>query len=267
MRYEILPARSTEEKVLRHVPAEVPLAVTASPVKGLGPTLKLTTRLARHGYTMIPHVPARLIESEGHLDEIVGSLRAAGIRDVFVPAGDADRPAGRYDAALPLLRRIAELGGPFEHVGITGYPESHPRIDDDVTIQAMWDKRAFSTYIVSNLCFDARVLTAWLRRVRRRRVTLPVYVGVAGPVDRTKLLAVAVKIGVGESTRFLARHPSWFLRFAAPGGYVPERLLHPGAPVLTAPGMGVAGLHVFTFNQLAETESWRRAMLTRAGRP
>jgi methylenetetrahydrofolate reductase (NADPH) len=31
--------------------------------------------------------------------------------------------------------------------------------------------------------------------------------------------------------------------------------------LLTAPDSGVAGLHVYTFNQLAETERWRQRML------
>jgi methylenetetrahydrofolate reductase (NADPH) len=150
-------------------------------------------------------------------------------------------------------------------MGITGYPESHPFLHDDITVQAMWDKRAHAAYIVSNLCFDPRTLGDWLARIRRRGVTLPVHVGVAGPVQRARLLAMATKIGVGESTRFLTRHPSWFLRFATPGGYEPERLLSRSAQALTAPSAGVAGLHLFTFNQLAETERWRRALLDRLG--
>ncbi|MFI2200371.1 5,10-methylenetetrahydrofolate reductase [Streptomyces sp. NPDC020192] len=265
VRYEVLPARATEEKVLAHVPRDVVVTVTASPVKGLEPTLTLTERLAAHGYRVVPHVPARLLRDDTHLKDVTERLRAAGVDDLFVPAGDADPPAGPYHGALPVLRRLSELGRPFAELGITGYPESHPLIHDDITIQSMWDKRTHATYIVSNLCFDPRVLGDWINRIRRRDVTLPVYVGVAGPVQRTKLLAMATKIGVGESTRFLAKHASWFLRFAAPGGYVPERLLDRGAEVFTRPSAGVAGLHLFTFNQIAETERWRRAVLDRLG--
>lgn len=263
VRYEVLPAKATHDAVLAHVPRDVVVTVTASPVKGLDPTLDLATRLAGHGYRVVPHVPARLLRDGAHLAEVVHRLREAGVDDVFVPAGDASPPAGPYEGALPVLRRLAELGSPFSGVGITGYPERHPLIEDDITIQAMWDKHPHATYIVSNLCFDARVLGEWVTRVRRREVTLPVHVGVAGPVERTKLLAMATKIGVGESTRFLARHASWFARLAAPGGYAPERLLRRSAPVLTAPSAAVAGLHLFTFNQIAETERWRRALLDR----
>ncbi|MEU6258004.1 5,10-methylenetetrahydrofolate reductase [Streptomyces sp. NPDC047043] len=263
VRYEVLPARATEEKVLAHVPRDVVVTITASPVKGLEPTLALTERLAAQGYRVVPHVPARLLRDDAHLKEVAGRLREAGVDDVFVPAGDADPPAGSFEGALPVLRRLSELGGPFADVGITGYPESHPLIHDDLTIQAMWDKRAHATYIVSNLCFDPRVLGEWIARIRRRDVSLPVYLGVAGPVQRTKLLAMATKIGVGESTRFLTKHASWFLRFAAPGGYSPEKLLTRTEETLDAPSAGVAGLHLFTFNQIAETEAWRRALLDR----
>ncbi|KUN81067.1 hypothetical protein [Streptomyces griseoruber] len=263
VRYEVLPAKTTEEKVLAHVPRDVVVTVTASPVKGLEPTLDLTARLGAHGYRVVPHVPARLLRDDAHLKEVTGRLREAGVDDVFVPAGDANPPAGAYDGALPVLRRLSELDSPFARVGITGYPETHPLIHDDITIQAMWDKREHATYIVSNLCFDARVLGDWIARIRRRDVVLPVHVGVAGPVQRAKLLAMATKIGVGESTRFLTRHASWFLRFATPGGYSPERLLGRAEEALTAPSAGVAGLHVFTFNQIAETERWRRALLDR----
>jgi methylenetetrahydrofolate reductase (NADPH) len=265
VRYEVLPAKATEDKVLAHVPRDVVVTITASPVKGLEPTLDLTARLAAHGYRVVPHVPARLLRDDAHLKEVVDRLREAGVDDVFVPAGDADPPAGAYDGALPVLRRLSELGSPFARVGITGYPESHPLIHDDLTIQAMWDKRAHATYIVSNLCFDPRVLGEWIARIRRRDVTLPVHVGVAGPVQRTKLLAMATKIGVGESTRFLTKHASWFLRFAAPGGYSPDRLLARSEEALTGPAAGVAGLHLFTFNQIAETEAWRCAVLERLG--
>ncbi|MCX5058866.1 MULTISPECIES: 5,10-methylenetetrahydrofolate reductase [unclassified Streptomyces] len=263
VRYEVLPSKATEDKVLAHVPHDVPVTVTASPVKGLEPTLDLTTRLAARGYRVVPHVPARLLRDDAHLKDVVDRLLEVGVDDVFVPAGDADPPAGVYDGALPVLRRLSEMGSPFGRVGITGYPESHPLLHDDVTVQAMWDKREHAAYIVSNLCFDARVLGEWLARIRRRHVTLPVYLGVAGPVQRAKLLAMATKIGVGESTRFLARHPSWFLRFAAPGGYSPHKLLARTEAALTAPSAGVAGLHLFTFNQIAETERWRRALLDR----
>ncbi len=264
-RYEVLPAASTEEAVLEWVPRDVTMTVTASPARGLDATLDLTARLAARGYQVVPHLSARLVRDDAHLADIVARLTASGITDVFVPAGDAEQPAGRFDSAVSLLDRLGEMGRPFSGVGVTGYPESHPRIGDDVTIQAMWDKRHHATYLVSNLCLDPAVLRRWIARVRARGVTLPLFVGLAGPVDRARLLRMAAKAGVAESARFLAGHTEWFLRVGVPGGYSPERLLHRAGSTLAAPESAVAGLHVFTFNQVRQAEQWRTALLARLG--
>lgn len=263
VRYEVLPTSDVEAQVVENLPAGATVTVTASPSKGLTATLDLAVRLAWRGYDVVPHLAARMVRGPGELAEITSGLREAGITKVFVPAGDADRPAGAYAGALPLLEDLAAAGHPFAEVGITGYPESHPAIHDDLTIQAMWDKRRHANTIVSNLTFDPDVLADWVRRVRARGVTTPILVGLPGPVDRTKLLRMATRIGVGESTKFLAKNRSLFARIAVPGGYDPLRFLDRASGVLGREGMGVAGLHLYTFNQVAETERWRVAELAR----
>ncbi len=264
-RFEVFPAGGVEDAVGEWLAPGTTVTVTASPAKGLDATLDLTERLAGRGYRVVPHVSARLVADGAHLADIVARLTACGVDDVFVPAGDADPPAGEFDSALSLLERLAEMGSPFARTGITGYPESHPRIGDDITIQAMWDKRRYATYLVSNLCFDPATLRRWITRVRARGVTLPLYVGLAGPVERTRLLRMAAKAGASESARFLAGHTEWFLRLGTPGGYSPERLLGRLAATLSSPAANVEGLHLFTFNQVQQTEQWRRELLARLG--
>jgi methylenetetrahydrofolate reductase (NADPH) len=259
-RYEVLPTATIEDKLLEHVPVDRTITVTASPSKGLEQTLDLTERLTGHGYLTVPHLAARMIRDRAELQEICDRLTGKGITRIFVPAGDADPPSG-YPDALSLLEDLKELGSPFPHVGITGYPESHPTIHDDLTIQSMWDKRRYATHIVSNLTFDPSLLSTWVKRMRARGITMPLLIGVPGPVDRAKLVAMAGKIGVGESTRFLVKHKGTFARLAAPGGFTGERFLQKCAARLSAPEMGVEGTHVFTFNQVAETEKWRRDLL------
>ncbi len=264
-RFEVFPASGTADEVARWLAPGTTVTVTASPAKGLAATLDLTQRLAGLGYRVVPHLSARLVADQAHLADIVARLLACGIRDVFVPAGDADPPAGAFHGALDLLERLAEMGSPFPEVGITGYPERHPRIHDDVTVQAMWDKRRHASYIVSNLCFDPAVLRAWITRIRQRGITLPLYVGLAGPVEKAKLVRFAARAGVAESARVLTGHTNWLLRLGTPGGYSPQRLLSRVGSGLTAPESVVAGLHLFTFNQVQETERWRRAQLERFG--
>jgi methylenetetrahydrofolate reductase (NADPH) len=261
-RYEVLPTSSTEDKVLEHLPRDRTVTVTASPSKGLEATFDLAERLTGHGYVVVPHLAARMVTGPTELAEIVDRLRGKGITRVFVPGGDAE-PAGSYPDALALLEDLAAMGSPFAHVGITGYPESHPTLHDDLTVQSMWDKRRYATHIVSNLTFDPAVVRDWVRRLRARGVAMPLLLGIPGPVDRTKLLGMATKIGVGESTKFLAKNKGLFARLAAPGGFTGESFLEKCAPALGEDGALVDGLHVFTFNQVAETEAWRAAMLER----
>ncbi len=262
-RYEIFPAASAEAAVLEAVPRDVVVTVTASPTRGLEPTLAMTERLAAAGYRVVPHLSARLVRDAAHLREVVARLATIGVDDVFIPAGDADPPAGEFTSALDLLEHLASLGNPFERVGITGYPETHPKIEDDVTVQAMWDKRRHATYIVSNLCFDPATLRQWIVRIRRRGVTLPLLVGLAGPVDRARLVQMATKIGVADSARFVAGHSSAFVKLSTPGAYQPERLLDKVGGTLAAPESLVTGLHVFTFNQVANAEQWRQGLISR----
>ncbi len=263
VRYEVLPTKAVAATVASVVPKDVTVTVTASPRKSIEVTVESALELAAAGYKVVPHVSARLLRDSSHLGEVVGRLREAGIEDVFVPAGDADPPVGVYDAALPVIVELAELEQRFR-VGITGYPQTHPQITDDVTIQSMWDKRLYADYIVSNLCFSAPVLRDWIRRVRARGVTLPIYLGMAGPIEPTRLVEVARKIGVAESSRFAGGHLSWVARLSTPGGYQPERLLKRLAATLADPAAGIAGLHVFTFNQLEQTERWRQQLLAAA---
>lgn len=261
-RYEVLPTASAEDTLLQHVARDREITVTASPSKGLEATFELAERLAGHGYPVVPHLAARMVTGRSELSEIADRLTGKGITRIFIPGGDAEA-VGDYPDALALLEDLVHVGSPFDHVGIAGYPESHPTISDDLTVQSMWDKRRHATHIVSNLTFDPDVIRDWVHRMRGRGITMPLLLGIPGPVDRTKLLAMATRIGVGESTRFLNKHKGTFARLAAPGGFTGQRFLEQCAPTLAEPGALVEGLHVFTFNQIPATEAWRTEMLTR----
>ena len=261
-RYEVLPTEDVEGLVLAHVPPEVRITITASPRRGMDATLRLAESLAGQGYSVVPHISARLVRDAAHLREILAAIRAMGASDVFVVAGDAREPAGEFPDSVSLLSAMAPDHG-LRDIGVTGYPESHSFIDDDVTVQAMWDKRRIATYIVSNLCFDPRVVKKWVTRVRRRRVELPIFVGMAGVAEPAKLLRVSTRIGIADSARFLRGHSNWFLRMLQPGGYDPGRFVSALVPELAQPDRKVSGVHVFTFNEIEPTERWRQEMLAR----
>jgi methylenetetrahydrofolate reductase (NADPH) len=260
-RYEVLPTDDVEERVLAVVPREVTITVTASPRRGIDATIDLAERLGRQGYQVVPHISARLIRDDEHLREVLARVAAIGRREIFVIAGDAKEPAGQFPDSVSLLTALMTEPHGMREIGVTGYPERHSFIDDDLTIQAMWDKRRIATYIVSNLCFDPRVAKKWIGRVRRRGVQLPIHIGLAGVADPAKLLRISTRIGVVDSARFLRGHSNWFVRMVQPGGYDPGRFTTGLLPDLAMPDRKIAGLHVFTFNEIEPTERWRQETL------
>ncbi len=260
-RFEILPLDGIEDQVREHLPTDVKVTVTASPRKGLEATLDLSERLARAGYPVVPHLSARLVRDRIHLEEVLSRLKAAGVRELFVPAGDATEP-GEFQGAAELLAAMGEARSQFERIGITGYPESHHLIPDEETIRAMFEKAEMATDIISQLCFEADVIRDWIKNVRERGTHLPIWIGMPGCVDEAKLMRITMKIGMAESARYL-RHNSGVLARVLKRQFKPDRLLRDLTPVVSDPAAKVAGFHLYTFNEVGRTERWRRRTLTR----
>lgn len=262
-RYEVLPLAGTAEEVAAHVPTTLPVTVTASPRRGMEPTLALTEKLARGGYSAVPHLAARLLYDEQHLAEVLARLDEAGVRDVFVVAGDGDPSAGDFSNSLQLLaaiKRIQRLGPArgLPAMGISGYPEGHPLVPAEELDRALLAKQSLSSYVVTQMCFDPGAVLGWMGHARELGVRLPVHVGIAGAVDRLKLLRISARIGVGGSIRFLRKHQGGSVLLRS-GGYRPDALL---AELSSAAGDGaLAGLHVYTLGDVATTERWRRELL------
>lgn len=267
-RYEILPLVRAAEDVQEHVPRVLPVTVTASPRRGLEPTVALTEVLSGLGFTVVPHLAARLVRDEGHLRDLLQRLHQAGVVDVFIVAGDGEQPVGDYFDSLELLtaidrlQRAGNLPG-LTRLGFAGYPEGHPLVDGAGLWRALLDKAPLATYVVTQMCFDARAVLAWTDRANRAGVSLPVYAGIPGVVDRHKLLRVAARIGVGESMRFLSKHQRGLLRLFDPRGYRPDRLVAGLMPGAESSRACVTALHIYTLGDVAGTERWRRRTLDR----
>src|SRR5699024_6820959 len=170
-----------------------------------------------------PHLSARLVQDEATLATTLDTLANSGVEELFVIGGDALEPVGEYSSALELLQAISAQDRHFR-IGVAGYPEPHPLISDDVAVQAMWDKREYASYIGSQMCFDARALLTWVRRVRHRGVDLPILVGLPGPASTSKLLRVGSKIGVGQSTGVLGKRRGWLRDLVSPRPWGPSEL-------------------------------------------
>lgn len=263
-RYELLPFMGFEDELTK-LPDGAKVAITASPEKGLELTVDQSVRTAEHGFETIPHIAARAVESEAHLEEVATRLSDAGIEDLFVPGGDNEEPLGPYDSSYQLLTDLDERGYSFPEVGITGYPEGHPIIDDDTLIDELQKKEPYATYIVTQLCFDPTDIIRWIEDIRGLGIELPVYVGIPGVMQYQRMLSISRKVGVGDSIRFVKKTTGilGMLRqmLGAKGRYEPDALIEGLSPYAGQVRYDIAGVHLYTFNQVDDIEHWRRDLL------
>jgi methylenetetrahydrofolate reductase (NADH) len=243
------------------LPAGATVSVTASPAKGIEATIALCEQLQAHGFRAVPHVSARMIRDRAHLADLIARLEGAGVDRAFVVGGDAKEP-GAYPDGLSLLREMAEIGHPLSEIGIPGYPQGHAFIADRVLLEALRAKAAFASYVTTQLCFDPAAIASWISERRAEGISLPVHVGMPGVADPQKLLTIAARIGVADTHRFLVKNVRFVTRLIRSGGfYRPDGLLEGLASAAADPAIGISGLHIYTFNAVRATESWRLSTL------
>jgi methylenetetrahydrofolate reductase (NADPH) len=257
---EVIPTSTIKDRLV-HIPTGSYVSITCSPVKGLEPTLALVEQLRslpdERQLKLTPHIAARLVRDKGHLRELLARLEDARVESVFIPGGDAEKPAGAYDCSLDLLRDMAEIGHSIEDVGIASHPEGHPLVGDAELLQLLKDKQPFATYLVTQMCFDPDALVSWLNRIRAEGVTLPAWIGLPGVAEMTKLISLSLRIGVGQSVKILKKQKGLVRKMFSAKPYQPDDLLAGLLPHLIDPSMNIPGFHLFSFNDIERTERWR----------
>lgn len=261
---EIIPTKTIKERLF-HLPRHSYVAITCSPATGVGPTLDMVDELRAlpedQQLKLVPHIAARMVRDKGHLREIISRLDDAAVESVFIPGGDAEEPAGHYHCALDLLRDIADIGHRFEYVGVAAHPEGHPYVDESESLRLLIEKQKYSNYLVTQMCFDPDLLLRWLRSIRESGVTLPAWLGLPGVTDIPKLIALSLRIGVGQSVKILSKQTGLVRRMISAKPYQPDDLLAGLQPYLGDPVLDIPGFHLFSFNDVERTERWRMKTL------
>ena len=257
---EVIPTRTIVDRLV-HLPRHSYVSITCSPEKGVGPTLDMVDTLRalpeERQLKLVPHIAARAVRDKGQLREILARLDEARVESVFVPGGDAVQPAGDYDCSLGLLRDMADIGHQFEDVGVASHPEGHPLVDDATLLRLLLDKQPYASYLVTQMCFDPGVLIEWLRGIRKAGVKLPAWLGLPGVAEVPKLIALSMRIGVGQSVRVLKKQKGLVKKIMTAKPYQPDDLLAGLRPHIDDPELDIPGFHLFSFNNVEKTERWR----------
>jgi methylenetetrahydrofolate reductase (NADPH) len=223
----------------------------------------------RAGLEPVAHLPARRIRDRAELDDILKRLNGeAGARKLLIIAGDKDE-ASAFPDALALIKSGALAKAGITGIGITGYPEGHPKIPEGALEQAMRDKiteaaaQNLKLSIVSQFAFDPAAIVAWVKRLRAAEIIAPVQVGMAGPTSVTSLLRYAKRCGVNTSFRGLFSGASGLLGHAALGQATPDNILE--ALGAAQAELGDTHPHYFSFGGVVETARYAHAAAIAAG--
>jgi methylenetetrahydrofolate reductase (NADPH) len=260
-RFEILPVGKGQEEAI-DLPEPARITITSSPKHGIDESLEVAVRLRELGHGTTLHVAARGVRDAAHLNGLLDRAGEAGIDDLLVIGGDNPEPLGPYASAVDLLEALADHPARPATLGIGAYPEGHPLIDDEQLWEALERKSRLAGYVVTQLCFDADVLLSWLDELRARGVTLPLFIGIPGPVDRRRLIEVSARIGVGPSLRFVRKQHGLIRRLFTSPARSATRLYDQLAPHTGE--RGIAGFHFYTFNDLESTWRWVMERQSRA---
>jgi methylenetetrahydrofolate reductase (NADPH) len=221
--------------------------------------------LRRAGLNPVPHIGARHIESASQLERLMARLVAeAEVDRVLIIGADRNRPAGPFDSSLAVMESGLLQKAGILRMSIGGFPEGNPKISDAVLEEALAAKVNFAhsaglqLSIMTQFCFEAEPVVAWLHRVRAMGIDVPVRIGLAGPAGLVTLMRYAVHCGVGNSLKVLTDKPS-FARLLIEKG--PEPILRGIISALPPPSpdalpFGIAGFHFFVFGGLKKTMEW-----------
>jgi len=223
-------------------------------------------RLRDAGFEPVPHIAVRRLASFTQASDFLQrAVGQAQVRAALIIGGDPDHPVGPFpDSHDFLASGLVERHG-LRAVAFAGYPEGHPRIAARTLEEALRAKVALArgqgldVSLVTQFGFDAAPILRWIEALRAQHVICPVRVGIAGPATVATLAKFAVRCGIGESLRALARGYTAFARILAEAG--PDALVDALVDGEDR-DFPIDGLHVFTFGGVRRTAAWIRSTTT-----
>ena len=232
--------------------------------------LRTAKRLAREGFPVMPHLPARLIRDEAMLADWIARYRGeAGVDQALLLAGGLSAPLGAFADSMALMRTgLFEKAG-FRRIHVAGHPEGNRDIDpaggEPNAMAALrwkqdWAKHAgVEMAVATQFCFEAAPVIEWAGRLREEGIDLPVHIGVAGPAKLQTLVRFAMTCGVGPSVRVLQRRAADVTKLMLP--FTPEAFLADLAAHRAAhPDFAVRRVHFFPLGGIRATADFTGAM-------
>ena len=223
-------------------------------------------RLARDGYKVMPHFPARIIKDKTVLADWIARYQGeADVDQALVLAGGVADPHGDFHSSMQLLETGLFDKAGFKRLHVAGHPEGNRDIDPDGSVKNVEDalrwKQKFSETtdaqmaLATQFCFEAEPVIAWADALKEAGIDLPIHIGVAGPAKLQTLIKFSIACGVGPSLRVLQKRAKDVTKLVLP--FEPtEFLADLAAHKATNPDFNITHVHFFPLGGIKTNAQW-----------
>ena len=264
---EVIPRSAAKiESFAEVLPKNTRVYIAHIQNEDIGAMITTAKRLHDEGFTVMPHIPARMIKNKAMLHDWISMYQnEAGVDEALLLAGGSTKPIGSLDSSIQMIESGLFDRAGFKRLHIAGHPEGCRDIDPDGGVknvsEALSWKQEFSKRtdasmaIVTQFCFEADVIKQWADNIKKDGIDIPIHIGIAGPAKLQTLLKFSVECGIGASMKVLAKRAKDLTKLLLP--YEPTKILQDLSDYKSKdPYLNIERVHFFPIGGIKKTVDW-----------
>ena len=269
---EVVPNSAAKIESFKEIlPTNTRVYIAHLETESIATMVSTAKRIHEEGFTVMPHIPARIIKNQTMLSDWISMYQnEAGVDEALLLAGGSTKPVGDYDSSIQLIESGLFDKASFKRLHIAGHPEGSKDIDPDggmknVSKALSW-KQEFSNRtdaamaIATQFCFDADVVNKWAKNIKEDGIDIPIHIGVAGPAKLQTLLKFSVECGIGASMKILTKRAKDLTKLLLP--YKPTQMLTDLSEYKSKdPTLNIEQVHFFPIGGIKQTTDWLEEVL------
>ncbi len=235
--------------------------VTYLPDEDMNKVINTSKKLTEEGYQVIPHLPARTIQSFEMLEDYIKRLsEECGCSKILVIGGGGNQK-GEITSSIEVLETDLLSKYNFQEVGLAGHPEGNPDVKQAALDEAIIKKNDFSKkanfkmYLATQFFFESKSFEEWEKHLNKLNNELEIHAGIPGPATLKTLLGYATSCGIGNSIRFLSKQALNITKLATTKS--PDKLIYDLASYKeNNPSSKLKKIHFYAFGGIKKTSEW-----------
>jgi methylenetetrahydrofolate reductase (NADPH) len=249
------------------LPADSCIYIPSLPGLPLARTLEAIAAVRAAGLDPVPHVSARRILDRNEFGSFLkAAVKEHRVHRVLLLGGDEPKPKGPFNDSLQILESGLLADSGIREIGVSGYPEGHPRISAS-SLQSAFDRKrrmvreqGLGIYVVTQFSFAPSRVVEFCAGLARSAPEVSIYAGVAGPTDPVALARYAQRCGVAVSLRALRNLGAGIAKLVTHTD-PREHVVALARYARSREPSNLVGLHLYSFGGVVRTARWMSELI------